>query len=156
MITGVEVRINDKATPALERFMNKQVGKLIAKEVNKQLVEQMKSLAPYWQGNLQKSIQGYQTKNGYSIKMYFYGPMFERGHFIPPGRINQVWNWAFSKLGGRAFYFLSHQIAFGHRVLPGGYMQQKFIQPSIDNVVSKLEPISVDIINKTLKESGFK
>jgi len=156
MVTGIEIRINDKATPALERFMNKKVGKIIAKEVNQQLVEQMKSLAPFWQGNLQKSIEGYQTRDGYNIRMNFYGLMFERGHFIPPGRIPLVWTWAWAKLSGNAHYFLSHQIAFGHRVLPGGYKQQLFIQPSIDYVVSKLEPISVDIVNKTLKESGFK
>ena len=153
---GVQIKIDDKATPCLERFMKKEVGKIIAKEVNKQLVEQMKSRVPYWKGNLMKSIQGYETKQGYNIHMNFYGPLLERGHFIPPVKIPYLWNWAFSKLGKRAWFFLAHQMKWGHRVLPGGYRGQLFIQPSIDYVLSNIDSTSINIINKALKESGFK
>lgn len=154
MVTGIEIRINDKATPALERFMNKQVGKIISKEVAHQLVEQMKSMVPFWNWNLYNSIQSRPTKNGYNISMLFYGRFVETGHKIKS--MNPLLtHWAFAKIANPTAFF--RMIYYSHRM--GMDYQAKahpFIQPSIDYVVSNLEPISVNIVNKTLKESGFK
>jgi len=154
-VIGIEVNIDtSKAVGSLDKFMKKEVGRLISKEVSQQLVEQMKSRVPFWNWNLYKSIQSRQTKEGYNIYMNFYGRFVEEGHRITT--VNPLLtHWAFAKISNPVAFFrmiyYSHKFGRDYKAHP-----HPFIQPSIDYVVKDLDTTSINIVNKTLKESGFK
>lgn len=155
---GISITVNTKnATNAIDKFISKNVGMRIAKEANRQLVENMKSLVPIWNSNLHDSIQGYQTKNGYVIRMNFYGRFVEKGH-----RITTVTpllrNWAYTATeplrdpeGFLSAITFMNKLGMSYKA-----KEHPFIQPSIDMLQANLDSTSINIVNKTLKESGFK
>ena len=159
-VIGIEINIDaSKAMNSLDRFMKKEVGRLISKEVAHQLVEQMKSRVPFWRWNLYNSIQSRQTRDGYHIQMLQYGLWLEKGH-----KINVMTPllsmWAFAKIAdpvafARMIYYRSHG-SYKFPKSPYETHPHPFIQPSIDYVAKDLDTTSIKIINKALKESGFK
>ena len=111
----------------------------------------MKSFAPFWKGNLKKSIQGYKTRNGYVVHMNFYGRMVDEGHFIKVA-VPYLKSWGFAKLSNPQRFF--RMIYWSNKNgTPYRAKAQPFIQPAIDLVESNIDSISVDIINKTRKEA---
>jgi len=136
----------------IERFKRKNPADNVAKEIAQRLVEETKSTAPYWKGNLQKSIQSRQTKNGYNIWMNYYARGLEEGHTIQAGLqpLMLKW-WSREKFGlelGQAFMTRLLFHSFTAKAHP-------FIQPSIDKVMKDFDNISFQVLNKTKKEVGI-
>ena len=159
----VEVRGAKELIEKLRKLGAKKPALLVCKALTQQMVETMKSMSPYWRGNLQKSIQSRLTSEGYNIHMLAYGAEFETGHEISP--VDQsiglphpeyplLTLWAISKLANWKAW-LTKVFSQGYTVPPGGAYHMPFIQPSIDATMRDFDRIAVTVLNKTLRESGF-
>jgi len=140
----------------LANYKKKNSAREICRENAQDLVQMMKSIVPYWHGNLMKSIQSRQTIDGYNIHMNFYGRFLEEGHMIPKGATHPFLRlWAMEKLGeglygnwaGRWLGIIKSR---GWKV-----QAQPFIRPAVAAVTANLPYKSIKIVVKNLKECGF-
>ena len=149
---AVEVKVSGvkELDEKLGRFRGKKPGLRIAKEVADDMVVNMRSLVPYWHGNLQKSIKVVPHENGYSINMNFYGRFVESGTAPHTVSINNYLfrAWALSK--GIPWESLRKGVALR------GTLPHPFIEPSVDASLYAFDRRAISVLNKTLKESGFR
>jgi hypothetical protein len=153
-VSMVEVRVTGlkELNQKRKRLDEKKPGLRICGELAKQMVQNMKSLAPYWSGTLMKSIQSRQTKEGYNIHMVEYGRYIDRG--VAPNRLYlpayaprfQLWTAAH----GFNWSTMRRTVAME------GISAQPFIQPSVEGAMAVFDTTAVTVMNKTIKEAGFR
>lgn len=144
---SIEIHGDKELLAKMKKLERANPAKAICKEMAQFLVFNLKSRVPFWTGNLMKSIQSRMTIDGYNIQMESYAEGLEFGH--GPVEVNPlIIAWAFEK--SRApFKAIETLVTVGAKKHP-------FIQPSIDAVMKELEPTSMSVLNRTLKESGFR
>jgi len=148
-IAMVKVTGDKELMEKFKRLGEKKPGMRICGELSKQIVQNMKALAPYWSGTLMKSIQSRPTKEGYNIHMVEYGEYIDRGTqpFWLPRYAPRFEAWASSK--GFNWFALRKNVAIK------GISAQPFIQPSVEGAMAVFDTTAMTVLNQTIRESGF-
>lgn len=145
-ITGI-----GKTLTKLGKLRKIGLGRRVAKELAQRLVEETKSRAPYWRGDLMKSIQSRQTNVGYNITMLDYGAKLETGFQLT--EVTPILKeWAFdteNKLETPQS-FLNVVATKGHYVQP-----RFFISGSINKIISDFDNIASFEVKNVIKEAGL-
>ena len=147
---AVEIRGATEVRQKLDRLMTSHLDRKVCKEIADELVSSMKTLVPFWHGFLQQSIRAKPVSDGYDIGMNFYGRFVEMGTaaHIVSDKNYLLKAWAGSK--GINWNILKTIIA------KHGTKAHPFIQPSIDYVMANFDNMALRIVNKTIRESGFR
>ena len=146
-IISVTIKGRKELIRKLEKLKVKNPAKMVCKEFAQELVINMKSIAPYWTGALQKSIQSRMTRDGYNIHTIEYAGEVEYGHG-PVQDTERIWAWAEAKSTAPASAVATLMLK--------GAVPHPFVEPALRAVEGDFDRIAKATVNRAFKECGLR